>query len=367
MQFFVGNVNHENKQDVQCDERTVRTVSLRTASMLQGCVIFQLSNPAAYAVYEPFLRNYINFVAICLENQRQKEILLDNNQELQRHKDDLEKMVRFRTRELAESEERFSLVMNASQDGLWDWNVATGSVYFSQRWFTMLGYEPTELPSEFETWRSLLHPDDAVRTEEKVMAHMQSGTPFEVEFRMRTRAGGWKWVLGRGKAVAWDKSGRATRMVGTHSDITERRHIREALKVSEKRLLRAQSVANVGSWELDLHTKKMWASEEAHRIYGMEMTADQEMLLSKAQSVVLPAYRPEMDKALADFISSGEKYDQYYEIMRQNDSAVRHIHSMAELEYNPEGRPFKVVGTIQDVTDIKKEKWTCAPARSATG
>lgn len=132
-------------------------------------------------------------------------------------------------RALRESEERYSAALRASNDGLWDWNVKTGETYFGPRYYTMLGYEPDEMPASYETWRDLLHPDDLERTEAVIGSHIGSEREaFATEFRLRTKDGGWKWILGRGQVVERDEDGHSTRMVGTHTDISE-------LKRSEER------------------------------------------------------------------------------------------------------------------------------------
>jgi len=122
--------------------------------------------------------------------------------------------------QLAENEERLKQAMDATSDGLWDWNIRTGEIFFSPHWYGMLGYAPSELPSEYATWQGLLHPDDAAAAEAEVNRHLDLDTAFESEFRMRTKSGGWLWVLGRGKVVARASDGAPLRMVGTHVDIS---------------------------------------------------------------------------------------------------------------------------------------------------
>ena len=113
---------------------------------------------------------------------------------------------------LQKSDERLKLALDSVSDAIWDWRVDTGEVYFSSRWFTMLGYEPYELPEEYETWKSLLHPQDRASAEQAVFQHVESGEPFELEFRMRTRDSQWRWILARGKMVEQDAHGKSSRM-----------------------------------------------------------------------------------------------------------------------------------------------------------
>ncbi len=129
------------------------------------------------------------------------------------------------------SEERLNMALEATSDGLWDWDIRSGQAYFGPRWFTMLGYEPDELPGTYETWANLLHEDDRDKTEETVRQAIDDKSPsFEVEFRMRTRQGDYKWILSRGKVVARDSRGHPIRLVGTHVDITDRKDAETELR-----------------------------------------------------------------------------------------------------------------------------------------
>jgi PAS domain S-box-containing protein len=141
---------------------------------------------------------------------------------------------------LRQSEERFALVLEATNDGLWDWNLATGEVYFSPHYYTMLGYEPDEFAPGYATWRDMLHPEDRDDVERRITEHIEKASPFEIEFRMRTKRGRWMWIMGRGRVVDFDAAGRATRMVGTHVDQTERRRDKE-------QILRAKEEAEIAN------------------------------------------------------------------------------------------------------------------------
>jgi PAS domain S-box-containing protein len=130
---------------------------------------------------------------------------------------------------LSENEERLRVALEGTTDGIWDWNPVTGRAYFSPRYYTMMGYEPGEFPLAYESWRQLLHPDDA-ETAEKVVWHaLEEGTPFAVEFRFKAKDGTWRWILSRGKIAEVDEEGKAVRVAGSHTDITERKQAEEAL------------------------------------------------------------------------------------------------------------------------------------------
>jgi rsbT co-antagonist protein RsbR len=129
-------------------------------------------------------------------------------------------------------QERLQLVLEATENGIWDWHVPSGEVYYSPRWLGMLGYAPDELAGRVETWEQLLHPEDKPRALDIVGQHMQPNSPpFELEFRMRTKDEGWLWILARGKIVEHDEQGQPVRMLGTHADINERKQQEEELRI----------------------------------------------------------------------------------------------------------------------------------------
>ncbi|WP_320174419.1 PAS domain-containing protein [Maridesulfovibrio sp.] len=143
-------------------------------------------------------------------------------------------------RNLKISEERYDMALRAVSDGLWDWNLQTNEVYYSPRYFEMLGYEPDEFPHEYKTWLHLMHPDDRERASEVVTAYLDKfpsddlKSIFSQEFRMLTKAGDWKWILSRGRVPEFDKQGKPVRLIGTHMDITERKNTEQLMVQTEK-------------------------------------------------------------------------------------------------------------------------------------
>jgi PAS domain S-box-containing protein len=120
------------------------------------------------------------------------------------------------------SEERYMLAVRGSRDGLWDWNVLTNEVYYSPRMKEMLGYRPEEFPNVFASFESHLHPDDQSRTMTALSAHLTRRIPYDIEYRLRTKSGEYRWFHARGQAL-WDEAGSATRMAGSISDVTEQK------------------------------------------------------------------------------------------------------------------------------------------------
>ncbi len=122
---------------------------------------------------------------------------------------------------LRESEQRYALAAQGANDGLWDWNLVANNVYYSSRWKSMLGYQENEIGESPEEWLGRIHDADRDRVAEEIAAHQKRSTPhFESEHRMLHRDGTFRWVLSRGLAVH-DSIGKALRMAGSLTDITE--------------------------------------------------------------------------------------------------------------------------------------------------
>ncbi len=120
-----------------------------------------------------------------------------------------------------ELKERMELALLGSNDGIWDWNILDNSVYFSPRWKEMLGYQDHELPNVLSTWESRLHPDDIEKTWADATKNINGETEYyENVHRLKHKDGHWVWIHDRGK-VQYDEHGKATRMIGTHTDISE--------------------------------------------------------------------------------------------------------------------------------------------------
>ncbi|MEZ4527555.1 MAG: PAS domain S-box protein [Desulfobacterales bacterium] len=148
---------------------------------------------------------------------------------------------------LRRSEERFKLALEASTHGIFDWNFQTGKAFFSSCYYRMLGYEPDEFPACQESWEKLLHPEDrdcAVGILKEYFTHGRRS--HQIEFRLRTKSGEWKWILSRGKIVQRDELGQPVRFIGTHVDISARKQAEAERAALANQLRQSQKMEAVG-------------------------------------------------------------------------------------------------------------------------
>jgi PAS domain S-box-containing protein len=255
--------------------------------------------------------------------------------------------------ELRQTTERLELALAAAGLGTWDWNIVTGAFTVDSRWAAMLGYEPGELEPDISSWEALLHPHDKPRVMEALNAYLHGrAADYQLEHRMRSKHGGWRWVRTGGRVCARDSDGHPTRMTGVHGDAHEAIEAALALRESEALLSRAQRLAQVGSWEWNLQTGTVRYSEELGRIMGL----GQERITSfdSVVNAVHAADREQFRKSVQQVLSGAvPAYDLEHRVVRE-DGSERQVHQIGEMVRDSENRPVRIVGTVQDITERKR-------------
>ena len=245
---------------------------------------------------------------------------------------------------LHESEEKFKYVFDYSVVGK-SITYLNGEIHVNKALCDMLGYSPQEMQDK--KWQEITHPDDIELTQSNI-DEIISGKKESARFvkRFIHKNGSIVWV-DLSSTIRRDQHNQALYLMSTLMDITERKQVEEAHAKSEAMLKKVQEVTHMGSWAIDLNTKAVIASDEAHRIYGISQGL---MTLDYIQSVPLPEFRPILDAALTALITEGKRYDVEFKIRRQSDGEVRDIHSIAE--YNAQSQT--IIGSVQDITDRKQ-------------
>ena len=259
---------------------------------------------------------------------------------IRRLNESLEDRVQARTKEVAASEERFNTAFQFTPMALGITTMAEGRFLVVNKAFeSIYGHTAEELAgriaSEVGIWS-----DPADR--EKVMALLQQGLPVQdFETQIQRKDGSRRWVSYSGQLVTM---GSTPCLLSAAVDITHRKWAEDALRDSEARLRRAERVALVGNWELNLAERKTRASRGAMGLFGLQA---EEWTLEEIKALTLPEYRPTLDAALAGLIERGQPYKVKFRMRRPDTGELRHIHSVAEYD-TTRGVAF---GVITDITE----------------
>jgi two-component system, cell cycle sensor histidine kinase and response regulator CckA len=249
---------------------------------------------------------------------------------------------------LRESEERLKLTMDATRDGIWDWNVPEDRFYFSPRYFTMVGYEPDAFPHSLDAWRERVHPEDLPEAERAVADHLAGRTPgFRFRFRFRTADGEWRWLMGRGRAVARDESGRPLRIIGTHTDISEQKAAERAFRESERTYRTIFENAQIGLFRsLGEDGVFVVCNDALGRMLGYENGEECAGDYRLREGYVDPSAR----KRMLGLIRNTGRVHNFEARFRRRDGGTTWLRYTAR--YNPE--KDWIEGVAADVTDRKR-------------
>ena len=252
---------------------------------------------------------------------------------------------------LRESEERLRLALISTHQGLYDLNVQTGEAIVSDEYALMLDYDPQEFQETNAKWRERLHPDDigtVYRAYEDYIAGKQP--TYRVEFRQRTQLGQWKWILSIGKIVAWDQQGQPLRMLGTHTDITERKLAEEAIRNSAERLSVALAAARLGDWSWDLQTDQVNFSERACQLF--EIDPQQPLTWTELRTKLHPEDQARTQHQVEQAIAHAGNYDIEYRVMGKQGKP-RWIAARGRAQQDATGQVWGMLGVVQDITHRK--------------
>ena len=212
---------------------------------------------------------------------------------------------------------RLMLALNASGDGLWDWDAVTNSVYYSPRYIEMLGYTPETFPATLRSWEEKIHPDDHVHVvpmQKDIIASPAHGDTFECTYRMRRADGTWAWILGRGNVTQRNAEGQATRVVGLHTDISasqaDRAHLEDLVRNDPLTGLRSRTFFTMTVDELEQQAVRP-VGVIAADVNGLKMINDH-LGHDEGNSVLCQAallLRGGLDSAACIARMSGDEYE----------------------------------------------------------
>ncbi len=252
-------------------------------------------------------------------------------------------------------ETELSLTLEATTDGIWEWDFKTGDMFFSDRYYTMLGYEPGEFPACFESWRDLIHPDDLETALQTAEIYLETKPDkYENEFRMRTKSGEYRWIHTNARVVERDADGEAMRMIGNHADITDRKDKARDLLDTEKQFRDIYRKVPIMLHSIDgdgkiIDVSDRWLEElgyERDEVIG-RLSTD---FLTEESKVIA------RERALPDFFEKGHVVDFPYQFVKKNGEIIDVLLS-AISETDEEGNFRRSIAVLNNVTEKNRLKW----------
>ncbi|MDH4128774.1 MAG: PAS domain S-box protein, partial [Spirochaetota bacterium] len=254
--------------------------------------------------------------------------------------------------ELKKSEETLKLAFDVTNDGLWDWDLRSGLAYLSPKYYEIIGYTSNEVVSDFEFFKSIIHPDDLPNVLKTMEEHMQGKTAQSVfDYRIITKDGIIKYLMGRGKVVERNSDGTPTRMIGTITNITDRKLMEYELHNKSKLLDDTQKLSKLGGWKYESSTGRVTWTDEVFRIHGVgkdynPSSADNDI------SFYSPEHQHIITQAFEKAVNQGEPYDLELQLIRLDGERVW-VRTIGQPIIE-NGKVVSVTGNIIDITERKQ-------------
>lgn len=265
--------------------------------------------------------------------------------------------IRRREKQLEESEFRWRFALEGSGDGLWDWNLADDTVWYSPRFKQMLGYAPDEMGNGLAEWSDRIHPEDRERVLAAVNDYRQGQSPsLACEHRLRGKDGHYIWVLDRGLVVDRSDTGTPRRMIGTLADTTADKELKDSLRRSRTELEEAQRIAKFASWTLNKASGRVTWTPELFRMLGLPPDPDGTAPGFERQHEIFGAASYEkLQAAVAGVLEAGTPYELELEMVRA-DGSRGWMQARGEPVYAADGRISGIHGVAADITERKQAR-----------
>ena len=255
---------------------------------------------------------------------------------------------------IKEQKQRLELAMDAADHAFWDWNMDTSETYFSPRYYTMLGYEPNELPMNFTTWINLLHPDDRKNVLPKIKKYIESTKPFEFEFRLKTKSGEWKWIRGKGTVCFIDKSNKTKRVIGTHEDISAAKKAKDELQKNKKQLESTIYAGELGTWDWNIKSGEVIFNEQWSKMLGYKHS-EINSHFSSWEKLIHPEDAKMAKRVLQDHIDGKTpSYKTQHRLLSKTGKWIWILDCGKIVEYDDNGKPTRLMGVHIDITKRKE-------------
>ncbi len=257
--------------------------------------------------------------------------------------------------ELEKTRSRFQLTMEATNTGLWSWNLVSNQVSWSEITYQQLGYEAKAFGLSLDVFMSLMHPDDQSTTLKHVMESIQENFSFEAVFRLKHAKGHWVWIEGKGKVTAFDDEGNPIFMMGTHTNVSTLKQYEKELNISRERLVLATQSAGLGIWDYDSSSQVLEWDEGMFALYGVKPSEFTGTLDDWRKSLA-PDARETVEKLFNESLISSDSLSFQFPIIRRSDDELRIIQCEAKILRDQQSVITRIVGINRDITDQESQR-----------
>lgn len=249
---------------------------------------------------------------------------------------------------------RMEMALEGAELGVWNLDVTVGRVFGNERLVTMLGFKPGEIGPDLKDWEDLRHPDDKTRVARAMEKCLAGEGRLDVEYRLRTAAGDWRWVLARGQVV--DRSGDESplRLAGTHLDITDRHRLQADILKSEQRMSLALNVANEGYWDWDLETGSLYFNDCLNNLLSTNQKEEPPSLEGLFDTIAhedIEQFRERLDA-----LQQGREYEIRGDVrVRAPEGGTCTLHYRSRVvEKSEAGLPRRIITAFLDIEQLRR-------------
>lgn len=262
---------------------------------------------------------------------------------------------------LHETEVEMALAAETTGVGVWVWNAADDRVRGTEHWLGLFGFSP-DTPVTFGQVLQRIHPDDREVVKCDVQRSLSSHSDYRGDFRLQMPEGRVRWIVSRGR-VFQEATGKASRMLGTAIDITLRKEAEESLRESQARIESAVEAASLGFYEFEFGSRLVFADARTRDMFGLPPDAE-----ATAETFWLehihPEYIPDIQRQSQEMREGKFSHGQTEYLYKHPSRGMRWFRHLYRVRTrDPAGRPFRVLGVVQDITDRKQAELESQRAR----
>ncbi len=330
---------------VTCKDGTEKTVEFHYI-FLEDVGIVTMNDITELKIKEQdVVEHNIELERVNAEMEASYEELQSVNEELEESQTELKEAYI----QLQESEIRWQFALEGSRNGVWDWNLIDNTLFTSPAWREMIGLTEEDKLDEYLDWKKYVHPDDLQKAVDDINAHIEGKTPYyENEHRMLHRDGHYVWILDRGKVMEWTPDGIPSRMIGTHTNLTQIKKAQADLKESQERFKSLFDNSLTGIFYINNKGEILEANPKI-----VEMLGSPSVELTKKINVF--EFKPLIDVGFADDLKKSIETEN---VVFNNKEYISRWGKKIYVRYyfNPVHRDGKVVGVLANLEDVTKRR-----------